>query len=176
MPYISAPYRAQAGVFNSIRSTLINIPVPDTDGREIELAPWPKRVGKDATGKETLEFPDSGSPESARLKLAGPVTPDVVIIATGYRREFLFLSDEYPKLQDCKVRGIYGNIEDGIAYIGFVRPSIGEPASSLPLSCTDPSQAPSPLSPNSKPNSGCPVSWSTTSPRSPSTTRKQQQP
>lgn len=139
MPYISAPYRSQAGVFNSIRSALINIPIADTDGREIELAPWPNRVGKDATGRKTLEFPDNGSPESARLKLAGPVTPDVVIIATGYRREFMFLSDEYPKLQDCKVRGIYADIDDGLAYIGFVRPSIGKLTSlPLPLSCTDP--------------------------------------
>ncbi|KAK1828906.1 putative dimethylaniline monooxygenase [Podospora conica] len=128
MPYISAPYRSQAGIWNSIRSALINIPLPDTGGREIELAPWPRRVSK-LGDRDVLEFRDNKSPESSRLKLktaeAGPVTPDVVIIATGYRREFPFLSDEYPRLPDCKVRGIYADIEDGLAYIGFVRPSIG---------------------------------------------------
>ena len=65
----------------------------------------------------------------------GPVRPDVVIFATGYRREFPFMSDEYPKLQDCKVRGVYEKIEDGVAYIGFVRPSIGEPPFLLLKDC-----------------------------------------
>ncbi len=97
----------------------------------IELAPWPngvKKVRDEETGEEVeiLEFPDNGSPEAARLKTQEPVKPDVIIFATGYRREFPFLSDEDPSLKDCKVRGVYNNIEDGFAYIGFIRPAIGK--------------------------------------------------
>ena len=130
IPYLSAPYRG--GFWNKIRSFFINIPLLDTKGKVIELAPWPTRVMADnKTGVEILEFPDDGSPESKRLRETntklGPVQPDVVIFATGYRREFPFLSGggEYPTLKECLVRGIYQKIEDGFAYIGFVRPSLG---------------------------------------------------
>ena len=128
IPYISAPYRQ--GLLNSIRSLFINIPLKDTQGREIELAPWPTCVAKRDGQREIMEFADNGSPESERLKAKaleiGPVRPDVVIMATGYRRDFPFLGDGYPKLNECHVRGIYRRIDDGFAYIGFVRPAIGK--------------------------------------------------
>lgn len=128
IPYLSAPYRG--GFWNTVRSFFINIPLKDTQGKVIELAPWPTRVTtENETHAEILEFPDDGSPESELLKQTntklGPVKPDVVIFATGYRREFPFLSSEYPTLKECAVRGVYSRIEDGFAYIGFVRPSLG---------------------------------------------------
>ncbi len=139
IPYISAPYRK--GIINAIRSFFMNIPILDTKGRVIELVPWPtcvRRVkmrddGEVAKEKEVdvMEFRDDGSPESERLKErtkeTGPVVPDVVIVASGYRREFPFLSDGgYPTLRECGARGVYERIEDGFAYVGFIRPAIGE--------------------------------------------------
>ncbi|KAK0705172.1 hypothetical protein B0H67DRAFT_604088 [Lasiosphaeris hirsuta] len=124
IPYISAPYRG--GFWNTIRAFLINIPIKDNEGRVIELAPWPTSIKKVKDyEKEVMEFPDTGSPESEMLKKKEPVQPDVVIVSTGYRREFPFLDDKYPKLRECRVRGVYDKIEDGIAFVGFVRPAIG---------------------------------------------------
>ncbi|KAK0614499.1 dimethylaniline monooxygenase [Immersiella caudata] len=133
--YISPPYRK--GWVNAIRSFFINIPLKDTQGKEIELAPWPACVEKvkkrdvmhldsDTDDEvEIIKFTDDGSPESERLKTRPPVIPDTVIFATGYKREFPFLSEEYPRPGDCSVRGIYRNIDDGFGYIGMIRPSIG---------------------------------------------------
>ena len=137
--YISSPYRK--GWLNAIRSFFINIPIKDTQGKEIEVAPWPtcvKRVRKrDIEGYhddpstspneevDIIEFTDNGSLESERLKTRPPVVPDTVIFATGYNRDFPFLASSYPTPEDCTVRGIYRDIADGFGYIGMVRPSIG---------------------------------------------------
>jgi dimethylaniline monooxygenase (N-oxide forming) len=131
--YISSPYRK--GWLNAIRSFFINIPIRDTQDKEIEVAPWPsciRRVSKrDIMDRnsdeevEVMEFNDDGSPESERLKTKPPVVPDTVIFATGYRREFPFLADDYPQPEDCTVRGVYRDIKEGFGYIGMVRPSIG---------------------------------------------------
>ncbi|KAK0638502.1 dimethylaniline monooxygenase [Cercophora newfieldiana] len=117
--YISPPYRK--GWANAIRSFFINIPLRDTQGKEIELAPWPTCVRR----VDIVEFADNGSPESKRLKTRPPVIPDTVIFATGYKREFPFLDEDYPRPADCSVRGIYRDINDTFGYIGIIRPSIG---------------------------------------------------
>ncbi|KAK4442721.1 hypothetical protein QBC34DRAFT_443918 [Podospora aff. communis PSN243] len=167
--YISPPYRK--GWVNAIRSFFINIPLKDTQGKEIELAPWPTCVRKvkkrdimhvdNDTDEEVevLEFTDDGSPESERLKTRPPVIPDTVIFATGYKREFPFLSDDYPRPGDCSVRNIYRDIDDGFGYIGMIRPSIGAipPLAELQAQLftsrliTHHHDLPSPLSPNALP-------------------------
>lgn len=140
--YMSWPY--QKGLLNKMRSLFIDIYRPDTTGKEIELVPWPARVKRtkkrdvipdcDSDDKvDVIEFEDNGSTESERLKSKPPVILDTVIFATGYKRDFPFLDERYPRPADCSVRGIYKDITEGFAYIGMIRPSIGESPHFSPL-------------------------------------------
>ena len=115
VPYMSAKQRK--GFWNAVRAFFINVPIKDTGDRVIEVKAWPTHADPDGT----LNIPEHGSDKAYRVK------PDRTVFATGYRTEFSFLEkDQYPTLADARVRGIYRFIEEGFAYIGFVRPSIGK--------------------------------------------------
>lgn len=123
LPYISEQYRSQSR-FNKLRTWLINVPVKPTEGRKIDLAPWPSHFDDDGV----VHFQSNDRPESMRMNTERCVKPDLVIFATGYKRSFPFLPENdarYPSVDGATTRGMYRNIDDGIAYIGFVRPAIG---------------------------------------------------
>jgi dimethylaniline monooxygenase (N-oxide forming) len=119
MPYISAPYR-RLSFWNRVRAALISMPIQDTKGRHIDIAPWPSHVDDEGV----MHFKDTDSPESVRVKTM-VVKPDVVIQATGYTRRFPFLDDSYGTPSSADVRGIYHENDISTAFIGFVRPSFG---------------------------------------------------
>lgn len=85
MTYISAPYKAEceASLVDRIRSSLIQVPVADTHGRHIDLAPWPEKIDKNGVA----HFRDNGRVEYTRLK-DEVIKPDIVIFATGYTQTF----------------------------------------------------------------------------------------
>lgn len=122
MPYISEQYRSQS-VVNKWRSWLLNMGLKPTGGKTIDLAPWPTHVDEDGV----VHFKKNGRPESKRIDMEKDIKPDIVIFATGYRPSFPFLpaNADYASLDESTTRGIYRNIEDGIAYIGFIRPAFG---------------------------------------------------
>lgn len=122
MPYISEQYRSKS-LLNKLRTWLINMPIQPTGGRKIEIAPWPKYFDEHGV----VHFHKNDRPESKRMEMEQDIQPDLVIYATGYQRSFPFLSPEqYPSVEEATTRGIYRDIEDGIAYIGFVRPALGK--------------------------------------------------
>jgi dimethylaniline monooxygenase (N-oxide forming) len=122
IPYFSEQYRSTA-LWNRIRAWIVNMKLEPTGGRKIELAPWPSRV--DEHGQ--MHFEQNGRPEARRMAARGGIKVDIVVFATGYDQSFPFLDaiDRYPTLDDACVRGIYRDITDRFAYIGFVRPSFG---------------------------------------------------
>jgi len=153
MPYISEPYKNQneASIIQRIRSSLIQVPIAETHGRSIDLAPWPERF--DHAG--SVHFRNNGRPEYTRLR-GEKIRPDVVIFATGYRQTFPFFdtpeksgsksdsgisgvsdsessegidvqmsSAEYPTPATVDTRNIWASRDPSIAFIGFVRPSFG---------------------------------------------------
>ncbi|KAG6040085.1 hypothetical protein E4U41_001426 [Claviceps citrina] len=138
-PYISQPYRPQIPGprlwLYALRSALVQTPIPDTDGRRVDLAPWPKQV--DARGR--VEFVDNGRPEYGRLR-GQAVRPDMVVLCTGYRQSFPFLNNNndddndnndnapdlpYPTPDGTDVRHIWRRDDPSVGFIGFVRPSLG---------------------------------------------------
>lgn len=52
--------------------------------------------------------------------------PDMVILATGYTQDFLFLDASYPRFGDANIRNIWKANDPRVAFIGFVRPSFGK--------------------------------------------------
>lgn len=126
-PYLSLPYRPkQPGPslwLYALRSALVQTPIPDTHGRQVDLAPLPKRI--DESG--VVEFVDNGRPEYERLKLQ-TIQPDVVVLCTGYQQTFPFLSKTYKVNTNhlsSHVRGIWRREHPTMGFIGFVRPSLG---------------------------------------------------
>jgi dimethylaniline monooxygenase (N-oxide forming) len=119
MPYISASYRTHS-LLNRIRSKIINIPIAPTQGRTIDLAPWPSSISPNGT----VTFTKTSRPESARMSKK-VVKPDLVIFATGYSQKFPFLDPSYPNPMQANHRGIWASAEPTIGFIGFVRPTFG---------------------------------------------------
>lgn len=123
LPYISEQYRSQSRL-NRWRTWLINVELRPTGGRKIDLAPWPTHVDEEGV----VHFEENDRPESKFMRKEKGIRPDVVIFATGYKQSFPFVpkGDVYPSLDASVTRGIFRNIEDGVAYIGFIRPAFGE--------------------------------------------------
>ena len=123
MPYISAQYRTTSLV-NTIRSRIAQVPIINTHGRVINLAPWPQKVSDEGV----LRFVENGRPESAIMKKI-ICKPDILILATGYTQTFKFLDESYPKPKDATIRSVWNPSDPSVAFIGFVRPSFGTPLS-----------------------------------------------
>lgn len=123
LPYISEQYRSQSRL-NRWRTWLINVELRPTGGKKIDLAPWPTHVDEEGV----VHFEENDRPESKAMRREKGIRPDIVIFATGYKQSFAFVpkGDVYPSLDDSVTRGIFRNIEDGIAYIGFIRPAFGK--------------------------------------------------
>lgn len=123
LPYISEQYRSKSWL-NRWRTWLINVELRPTGGRRIDLAPWPTHFDEEGV----VHFEENERPESKVMSREKGIRPDVVVFATGYKQSFPFVAqgDIYPSLDDAVTRGIFRNIEDGIAYIGFIRPAFGK--------------------------------------------------
>jgi len=131
-PYISAPYRAtrHRSIIDRVRSSLIQSPIVDTKGKVIDLAPWPDFIDENGI----LHFTNNGRLEWERMK-DEKIKPDVIVFCTGYKQEFPFFTDSdpdtpyqthpYPSASDADVRNIWKSDDPTVAFIGFVRPSLG---------------------------------------------------
>ncbi|KAI0884064.1 FAD/NAD(P)-binding domain-containing protein [Annulohypoxylon maeteangense] len=94
-----------------------------TQGRQIDLAPWPERIYENGA----VEFRNNGRPEYARIRKE-VIKPDIVVFCTGYTHEFPFLGKDRCNPQyyrDKLVRDIWPRDDPSIGFIGFVRPNLG---------------------------------------------------
>ncbi|RYP08521.1 hypothetical protein DL764_001852 [Monosporascus ibericus] len=95
----------------------IDTPVRDTDGRHIDVAPWPNYIDEDGI----IHFRDNGRPEYLAMK-DQMIKPDVLIFCTGYKQTLPFLNGSP---SDADVRGIWRQDDPTIGFIGFMRPNLG---------------------------------------------------
>jgi dimethylaniline monooxygenase (N-oxide forming) len=119
IPYISVPYRSQSWL-HRIRSFIAQTPIPDTNGRIIDLAPWPDRIEKDGI----IHFIDNGRLESQRMSQIKRKV-DILVMATGYTQRFPFLDANYPRPEEADIRRVWKRGDESVGFIGFVRPSFG---------------------------------------------------
>ncbi|RFU24649.1 hypothetical protein B7463_g11692, partial [Scytalidium lignicola] len=117
--YISAPYRSNS-LIHRIRRTIAQVPIPPTNGRVIDLAPWPDHIDKDGI----VHFTENSRPEAERMRTVKRKV-DVLVMATGYTQEFPFLDETYPRPDDADIRQIWKTGDETVGFIGFVRPSFG---------------------------------------------------
>ncbi|KAH7112383.1 dimethylaniline monooxygenase [Dactylonectria macrodidyma] len=127
-PFISLPYRHSLRGFSrwlyAVRWALVQVPIPDTNGKQVDLAPLPKEIDSDGV----VHFLDNGRPEYDRLRNES-IKPDIIVLCTGYKQTFPFLSSKNSRTSQenlkPNVRGIWNHEEPTLGYIGFVRPSLG---------------------------------------------------
>lgn len=117
---MSAKYRPKS-FWYLLRAFFINVPIQDTKGRVIDVSQWPERV--DNEGVMHFKHKAGESREETRDRA---VNPDVVVFATGYKREVQFLDLSYPQPTEVSVRGIYSPDDVTVGFIGFTRPSFGK--------------------------------------------------
>lgn len=120
LPYINAPYRRPRTGFDALRAKIINIPDPVTNGKKIDLAPWPEYISKEGI----VKFTETGRPECERMRNI-VCKPDIVILATGYKLVAPFLDKSYPTCLEADRRGIWKTGDETVGFIGFMRPSLG---------------------------------------------------
>ncbi|KAK4180451.1 hypothetical protein QBC36DRAFT_355126 [Triangularia setosa] len=116
IPYLSALYRQEreSSFIQRIRSSLIQVPVADTHGRHIGMAPWPSHVDEHGV----VHFQNNGRPECHLLK-NDKVKPDMVIFATGYTQTFPFLPGNYPTSETLDTRSTWHSSDLSTGFIGF---------------------------------------------------------
>jgi dimethylaniline monooxygenase (N-oxide forming) len=161
-PYISYPYRknGKRSFIDRIRSSIIQAPIKDTGGKQIDLAPWPDSVDADGV----VRFCNNQRKEYERIK-DDKVKPDIVVYCTGYRQEFSFFNKavqpgrSYPCAVDADVRSVWKRDDPTVGFIGFLRPSLGAipPLSEMQaqlwiLNLMAPERIPRPLLPQDEPH------------------------
>lgn len=119
LPYMSAKYRSTSWWYKA-RAFFINVPIKDTHGRVIDVEQWPKNIDMDGH----MTFGTKGAMPETEDQKPG-VKPDVVVFATGYRREVRFLDATYPQPTTVAERGVYNADDVSVAFIGFIRPGFG---------------------------------------------------
>lgn len=119
MPFIAGQYRKSSWL-NTARSWVAQVPIVETGGKKIDLAPWPREV----TEKGVVKFTENGREEAERMRDV-VCKPDLVILATGYTQSFPFMDSSYPTPIQADTRGIWKTGDQSVGFIGFVRPSFG---------------------------------------------------
>ena len=124
MPYINRPYRKRPGVLDYL-SRYIDPPedMPPRTDFTVDLATFPSHFL--SSGRAV--FPMSKRKDA--LRMAGrDVRPDTVVYATGYTQKFDFFdkNGDYGTPSEADIRNIAKSGDETVAFIGFVRPGVGE--------------------------------------------------
>ena len=122
MQFINRPYETLSPWHRMI-AHYIDPPLPEgVDDPTINVVPFPSKF---EDGKAV--FP---APPKHRAKETGwkdDCRPDLVVLCTGYRQDWSWLGDGYPRGPDeCDVRGVCSSKDPSIAFIGFLRPGVGK--------------------------------------------------
>ncbi|KAL9097350.1 MAG: hypothetical protein Q9165_000777 [Trypethelium subeluteriae] len=131
-PYISAPYRHEGQtIIQKIRSSFIQVPIPNIHGRQIDLAPMPHHIDENGI----VCFRNNGRLEYQTMR-DEKIRPDIVVFCTGYKQVFPFFASTgddknqmggqaYPTAAEADVRGVWKHDDPTIGFMGFLRPSLG---------------------------------------------------
>ncbi|GFZ52121.1 hypothetical protein JCM24511_09894 [Saitozyma sp. JCM 24511] len=122
MQFINRPY-ASLSPLHRLFAHYQDPPLPEgVDDPTIHVVPFPSRF--DHTGKAI--FPPPPAHRSKEKAWKETCRPDLVVLCTGYRQEFGWLGEGYPRGPDeCNVRGVCSDKDLSVAFIGFLRPGVG---------------------------------------------------
>lgn len=121
MQFINRPFYSLSPIHRWF-AHYIDPPSPPGDPK-IDIVPFPQ--GFDFEGRAVFPAP----PEHRRKETAWKYEckPDLVVLCTGYRQDWSWLGEGYPRgPEDCEIRGITSAKDPSVAFIGFVRPGVGK--------------------------------------------------
>ena len=123
MQFINRPYRKMSRL-HQLFAHYIDPPIPDhVRDPNIHLVPFPTKF--DESGKAI--FPAPPAHRSKEVGWKEECRPDVVVMCTGYKQEWHWIGEGYPKGPDeCNVRGICSEQDLSIGFVGFLRPGVGK--------------------------------------------------
>jgi dimethylaniline monooxygenase (N-oxide forming) len=135
MQFINRPY-FKMGWFHRLVAHYIDPPLPEgIDDPTIHVVPFPKSF--DDGGRAMFPPP----PEHRKKEVAWKeeYRPDLVVLCTGYRQDWDWLGEGYPRgPEECDVRGVCASKDLSVGFIGFLRPGVGKSSHPLPLYDTHP--------------------------------------
>ncbi|WWC90360.1 uncharacterized protein L201_005293 [Kwoniella dendrophila CBS 6074] len=122
MQFINQPYYNLSSIHKKF-AHYIDPPKPKGNPK-IDIVPFPKKFDQD-TGIAIFDKP----PKHRSKEIAWKnqiCKPDLVVLCTGYKQNWDWLSEDYPKgPEQCEIRGVCSEKDLSVAFIGFVRPGVG---------------------------------------------------
>jgi len=127
MQFINRPYQSLSPLHRWF-AHYIDPPLPkNVDNPKIDIISFPTSF---QGGRAMLPPPPKHRSKEVGWK--EEVRPDLVVLCTGYRQDWSWLGEGYPRGPDeCDIRGVSSSTDKSIAFIGFLRPGVGE--STLPF-------------------------------------------
>lgn len=120
MQFINQPYHSLSPLHRYF-AHYIDPPLPPVGNARIDIVSFPTSF---EGGKAVLPPPPKHRSKEVGWK--EEVRPDLVVLCTGYRQDWSWLGEGYPKGPDeCDVRGVASSQDKSIAFIGFLRPGVG---------------------------------------------------
>lgn len=121
MQFINQPYQSLSP-FHRMFAHYIDPPLPKVNNPRIDIVSFPTSF---EGGKAVLPAPPKHRSKEVGWK--EEVRPDLVVLCTGYRQDWSWLGEGYPRGPDeCDIRGVSSSTDKSIAFIGFLRPGVGE--------------------------------------------------
>jgi dimethylaniline monooxygenase (N-oxide forming) len=121
MQFINQPYYSLSPL-HRLFAHYIDPPLPkNVDNPRIDVVPFPTKF---VDGRAI--FPPPPAHRSKETGWKEECRPDLVVMCTGYRQDWSWLGQGYPRGPDeCDVRGVCASKDPSIAFIGFLRPGVG---------------------------------------------------
>ncbi|WVR09297.1 hypothetical protein IAU60_006362 [Kwoniella sp. DSM 27419] len=97
-------------------------PPPPPGSPKIDMVPFPRSF--DDQGRAV--FPPPPAHRAKETAWKRECKPDLVVLCTGYKQEWGWLGEGYPRgPEDCEIRGVCSEKDLSVGFIGFVRPGVG---------------------------------------------------
>jgi dimethylaniline monooxygenase (N-oxide forming) len=120
MPYLNRPYQEKHPLA-FLGNGYVDPPEDANSKRWVDTCTFPSSI--DSTGRVIFE-PKPDRKDFRRMKNI-EVRPDTIVYCTGYKQDFKWLDDSYPRASDAKIRNIVSPDDISVSFIGFVRPGVG---------------------------------------------------
>ena len=121
MPYLNRPYKQKQPFLDFIGNEYMDPQEDAKSDRFVDTCTFPERF--DDTGQAIFK-PRPDRKDWRRLRDKA-VRPSLIVYCTGYRQDFSWMAQGFPRADEANVRNIIKAGRPDVGFIGFVRPGVG---------------------------------------------------